>query len=115
MADYPECAAVFAAVLLLVAVLLIIRCHRSNERYINSNSSFGIDPRALAAVTGVEYMKNDRKVKPGAYVDQIAMAKTIAMGRYGRVNTEGNPKLLSMAMDPRYKQYGAGRGGVYQY
>lgn len=107
-----DCATLFACMLLLVVVLIMVRNSKA-ESYMDGKVPYGLDPKALAVVTGVkpsmEYMSN----KGG--IDQIAMAATLARSDMGRVNTESNPKLLSLMMDPRYMQYGRGRGGIYHY
>lgn len=108
-----DCASLFASVLLLVVVLIMLRCNKKSSGFMVGDTPYGLDPKALAAVTGSTESMGNPVV--GAHIDNIAMAKTRAHEFAGRVDTEGNPKLLALMMDPRYKQYGAGRGGIYHY
>lgn len=104
-----DCLSLFTCALLVLIILIIVR-NNKQEKYFENNVPYGLDPAALAAVTGVR----ERMGNKGG-VDQIAMAASLAHMQAGRVNTERNPKLLNLMMDPRYKQYGAGRGGLYHY
>lgn len=105
-----ECKDLAICVLVVVLLCLLASPRSAREQYVGK-TPYGLDPVALAAVTGV----HQEHMHGGSHVDEVAMAATRAHEMAGRPNTESNPRLLSMMMDPRYKQYGAGRGGLYHY
>lgn len=47
------------------------------------------------------------------FSDEKDAKKAFMKSKWGRVDTEVSPQLLNMMYDPRYKQYGEGRGMTY--
>lgn len=51
--------------------------------------------------------------KGRATVDEKDAIAAMEHSQWGRVSTESSPQLLNLMYDPRYKQYGEGRGMIY--
>jgi hypothetical protein len=49
----------------------------------------------------------------GGFVDEEDAREAVRQSEWGRVRTEVSPQLLNVMYDQRYKQYGEGRGMVY--
>lgn len=84
----PETLATLICAVILVVIVLLLK-----------NCILGIDHMAIG--TG------------GATFDEVGAVNAFKRSQWGRYDTESSPELLNMMYDQRYKQYGEGRGMVY--
>lgn len=120
-----DCATLFAVALVLVMCLITMRNSKSKDYYVGSNL-YGLNPADIAKAAKAEkmcgrsegmcgYIKEKMDSEPRYSVNTLAQAKALVGSQVGRIKTEDSPKLMKLMYDPRYKQYGEGRGGKYHY